>query len=148
MSVSEEFTERAENAPERLFSVPRSFSSVDTALVMVFRSLSWPVIVVCCACHWTSGARAAVTAAFTAEVTSIPSELEPVAASSSELKSIPLEDDDDEVVPNKEDRADDERPTELIVNLPGRGYCTNETVASPTPATAGKKRYWRSFRID
>jgi hypothetical protein len=44
----------------------------------------------------------------------MPTELEPVAASNSELISIPLEEvDDDELDPSKVARSDDDRLTEL-----------------------------------
>jgi hypothetical protein len=60
---------------------------------------------------------AALIAEFTAVVTLMASELEPVAASSSELMSIPS-DEDDELVPSNEAKSDDDRPTELIANPP------------------------------
>jgi hypothetical protein len=115
---SVEVAERVENTPEVLLSVLKSFSRVVTWPSTVVRSLPWLFSVACCAFHCVSGARAAVTAAFTAAVTSIPSELEPVATSNSELKSIPLEDVDDELEPSNEAKLDEDSPTELIVKPP------------------------------
>ena len=107
------------NAPLRLFSEVKSFSSVVVCPLMVVRSFSWPWSFDSCDCHCVSGASAAWTAAFTASVTSIPSELEPVATSNSELRSMPSVDED--VVPESKDaKLDDERPTELIAPTPWR----------------------------
>jgi hypothetical protein len=118
MLESEEPTESNEKAPVTLFKGLRSFSSVVTSLLIVVRSLSWLCIVVSSVCHCVSGARAAVTAALTAAVTSMPSELEPVAASSRELKSMPSEEEDVEVLdPSSEDNCDEDNPTELIASL-------------------------------
>ena len=115
--VFEESAEIDANDPVRLFSELKSFSTEETWLLTVFRSLSSPWIVVACACHCVSGVSAAVTAAFTASVTSMPSELEPVATSSSELKLMPL-DEDALLDPSNDARADDDSPTELIAQSP------------------------------
>jgi len=64
----------------------------------------------------------------------MPSELEPVAASNSELKSMALEDVEDDD-PSKDDRLDEDKPTELIAETP---YCVNKTVTGRAPVTVGK----------
>ena len=86
----------------------------------VVRSVCWLVIVACSVSHCVSGALAALIAAFTAVVTSMASELAPVAASNSELRSIPL-DEDDELDPSNEAKLADDRPTELIAKPPWIG---------------------------
>jgi hypothetical protein len=130
----------------RLFSIPKSFSTAVTWLLTVFRSFSWPCRVVCCARHCVSGASAAVTAAFTAAVTSIPSELEPVATSSSELILIAL-DEGEELDPSNDARLDDDRPTELITQSPWKARWTEKTVAERKTPPPPEEGYWRSFRI-
>jgi hypothetical protein len=54
----------------------------------------------------------------------MPSELDPVAASNSELKSIPSEDDDEVLDPNNEARSAEDKPTELIAIPPGQSVIT------------------------
>jgi hypothetical protein len=114
-----EFDEDGESEENELSSELKSVSTVLTSPLMVVRSDPSPCSVVCCACHCTSGARAAVTAALTAAVTSMPSELEPSATSNSELKSMPSEEEEDvELDPSSEDKLDEDRPTELIAQPP------------------------------
>jgi hypothetical protein len=124
---SEELTSTDDSTPVTLFSASRSFSTVVVSPLMFVRAASWFVIVVCCASHCVSGTSAAVTAAFTAAVTSIASELDPVVASNSELRSIPFEvvGDDDEADPSNEAKSEVDRPTELIPHLAKPDYSKN-----------------------
>jgi hypothetical protein len=115
-----EFVELVVRPRKELSRLFRSFSTVVVWVLTVVISVAWLCSVVSCACHCTSGPRAAVRAVFTAEVTSIPTELEPVDTCSSEPRSIPLllVDDVVELDPNSDDTSDEDKLTELITNLP------------------------------
>ena len=95
----EEVTALADKGPIKLFSDCMSLSSEVTSVWIVVKALLWLCSVDCCDSHAVSGASAALTAALTAEVTSMPELDDPVAASRIELRSI-----DDELF--DEDRSE------------------------------------------
>ena len=144
---SEESTSTDDNAPCKTIQRIRSFSTVVVSPLMFVSAASWLVIAVCCASHCVSGASAAVIAAFTAEVTSIASELEPVAASNSELRSTPfeVEGDVDEADPSNEAKSEVDRPTELIPHLSKPDY--RNTMAELNSPAIVERIYCRSFRM-
>lgn len=89
----EELTVIADSGPVKLLRFCTSLSRVDASVWICVRALIWLCKVLSSVCQACSGASAAVTAAFTADVTSIPGEDAPNAASRMELMSM----DDEEV---------------------------------------------------
>jgi len=77
-----------DNGPVMLFNACISLSRLVESLWICFNALVWLANVVSCDCQVFSGASAAVTAAFTAEVTSIPGVDAPVAACRIALRSM------------------------------------------------------------
>jgi hypothetical protein len=90
----EEVTVIADSGPVMLFRDCTSLSRADASVWIWVSALIWLCRVFPSVCHACSGARAAVTAEFTAEVTSIPDEEDPVAASRIELMSMADEEED------------------------------------------------------
>jgi hypothetical protein len=84
----DEFTVREARGPVRSFRVCISASSIEAPDCSVVSALFWLWSVASCDCQAFSGACAAVTAAFTADVTSIPGEDDPKAACRIELMSM------------------------------------------------------------
>ena len=104
----EEVTVVLDNEPVRLLRSCTSLSRVVAAVWIAVKAVSWLDSVLSCDCHVSSGASAAVTAAFTASVTSMPGVDEPVAASKMALKSMESAAFDEE---SNDDNDDD---TELM----------------------------------
>ena len=77
----------AASEPCKSFKSERSPDTELSAVSIELSAVIWDWMVVCSVCHWRSGARAAYTAASTALVTSMPTEVAPVAAASRELMS-------------------------------------------------------------
>ena len=92
----EEVTVIADSGPVMLFSDCTSLSRADASVWIWVSALIWLCRVLPSVSHACSGARAAVTAEFTAEVTSIPDEEAPVAASRIELMSMDDEEEDND----------------------------------------------------
>lgn len=102
----EELTVVLDNEPVRLLSACASLSRFVAAVWIAVNAELWLDSVLSCDCHVSSGASAAVTAAFTASVTSMPGVDEPVAASKMLLRSMELaafdeESNDDDIEPIK-----------------------------------------------
>ena len=92
----EELTVIADSGPAMLFKFCTSLSRVDAAVWICVNALIWLCRVLSSVSHACSGASAAVTAEFTAAVTSIPDEEAPVAASRMELMSMDDEEEDND----------------------------------------------------
>jgi hypothetical protein len=101
----DEVTVRADRGPVKLLSAWTSLSRLVVSVCSCVSALVWLLSVASWFCQSVSGCWAAVTAAFTAEVTSMPEEEAPVAACRIELRSIP-EVEDDEVEAKSEFNAD------------------------------------------
>ena len=92
----EDVTVVLDRAPDRLLSASASLLSVVASVWIWVNAESWLDTVVSCDSHTSSGASAAVTAAFTAAVTSMPGVDAPVAASRISLRSMESAAEEDE----------------------------------------------------